>query len=32
MQIRDDNLEIRKKIYRDTKQLRNKFDKFIKKL
>ena len=31
IQIRDDNLEIRKKIYRDTKQLRNKFDKFIKK-
>ena len=32
IEIRDDNLEIRKKIYRDTKQLRNKFDKFIKKL
>jgi len=30
IQIRDDNLEIRKKIYKDTKQLRNKFDKFIK--
>jgi len=30
LQIRDDNLEIRKKIYRDTKQLRNKFEKFIK--
>ena len=32
IEIRDDNLEIRKKIYRDTKQLRNKFDKYIKKL
>ncbi len=32
IEIRDDNLEIRKKIYRDTKQLRNKFDKFLKKL
>jgi hypothetical protein len=30
IQIRDDNLETRKKIYRDTKQLRNKFNKFIK--
>jgi hypothetical protein len=25
LEIRDDNLDIRKKIYRETKQLRNKF-------
>jgi len=32
LEIRDDNLEIRKKIYRETKQLRNKFkQKFLSK-